>query len=180
MNPVVIVICVVLLIIVGWIILTINGIRRMQVKISEAEADIDVALNKRFDVLTKMLDVAKSYLGEEKDIILKSIQMRAAMSLEQKGATGAAMENAQKQLLAVGESYPQLGSTNQFKQLQIAIMDTEEHLQAARRVYNSNISRYNQMCVSFPNSVVAALIGASRREFFKIDDSKRQDVDMKF
>ncbi|MBR5658967.1 MAG: LemA family protein [Lachnospiraceae bacterium] len=180
MNPVVIVICVVLLIIVGWIILTINGIRRMQVKISEAEADIDVALNKRFDVLTKMLDVAKSYLGEERDIILKSIQMRAAMSLEQKGATGAAMENAQKQLLAVGESYPQLGSTNQFKQLQIAIMDTEEHLQAARRVYNSNISRYNQMCVSFPNSVVAALIGASRREFFKIDDSKRQDVDMKF
>lgn len=180
MNPVVIVICVMLLVIVGWIILTINGIRRMQVKISEAEADIDVALNKRFDVLTKMLDVAKSYLGEERDIILKSIQMRAAMSLEQKGATGAAMENAQKQLLAVGESYPQLGSTNQFKQLQIAIMDTEEHLQAARRVYNSNISRYNQMCVSFPNSVVAALIGASRREFFKIDDSKRQDVDMKF
>ena len=55
MSPVVIVICVVLLIIVGWIILTINGIRRMQVKISEAEADIDVALNKRFDVLTKML-----------------------------------------------------------------------------------------------------------------------------
>lgn len=180
MSPVVIVICVVLLIIVGWIILTINGIRRMQVKISEAEADIDVALNKRFDVLTKMLDVAKSYLGEERDIILKSIQMRAAMTLAQKGATGAAMENAQKQLLAVGESYPQLGSTNQFKQLQIAIMDTEEHLQAARRVYNSNISRYNQMCVSFPNSLVAAIIGASRREFFKIDESKRQDVDMKF
>ncbi|MBR6366003.1 MAG: LemA family protein [Lachnospiraceae bacterium] len=180
MSPVVIVICVVLLIIVGWIILTINGIRRMQVKISEAEADIDVALNKRFDVLTKMLDVAKSYLGEERDIILKSIQMRAAMTLAQKGATGAAMENAQKQLLAVGESYPQPGSTNQFKQLQIAIMDTEEHLQAARRVYNSNISRYNQMCVSFPNSLVAAIIGASRREFFKIDESKRQDVDMKF
>lgn len=180
MSPVVIAICVVLLIIVGWVVLTINSIRRMQVKISEAEADIDVALNKRFDVLTKMLDVAKSYLGEEKDIIMKSIQMRAAMTLAQKGATGAAMENAQKQLLAVGESYPQLGSTNQFKQLQIAIMDTEEHLQAARRVYNSNISRYNQMCVSFPNSLVAAIIGASRREFFKIDESKRQDVDMKF
>ena len=180
MNPVVVIICVVLLFLVGWIIVTINSVRRMQVKISEAEADIDVALNKRFDVLTKMLDVAKSYLGEERDIILKSIQMRAAMSLEQKGATGAAMENAQKQLLAVGESYPQLGSTNQFKQLQIAIMDTEEHLQAARRVYNSNISRYNQMCVSFPNSLVAAIIGASRREFFKIDDSKRQDVDMRF
>ena len=180
MSPVVITIIVIVVLLLGWIVYSINNIRRMQVKINEAEADIDVALNKRFDVLTKMFDVAKGYLGEEKDVILKSIQMRAAMSLAQKGATGAAMENAQKQLLAVGESYPQLGATNQFKQLQIAIMDTEEHLQAARRVYNSNISRYNQLCVSFPNSVVAGLIGASRREFFKIDDSKREDVKMEF
>lgn len=180
MGPVVTTILVIVGIIVIWSVITINSIRRMQVKINEAEADIDVALNKRFDVLTKMLDVAKGYLGEEKDIILKSIQLRAAMSLTQKGATGAAMENAQKQLFAVGESYPQLGATNQFKQLQIAILDTEEHLQAARRVYNSNISHYNQMCVSFPKSVIAGLIGASRREFFKIDDSKREDVKMEF
>lgn len=180
MGPLFITILAIVGIIVIWCVITINSIRRMQVKINEAEADIDVALNKRFDVLTKMLDVAKNYLGEEKDIILKSIQLRAAMSLTQKGATGAAMENAQKQLFAVGESYPQLGSTNQFKQLQIAIMDTEEHLQAARRVYNSNISHYNQMCVSFPKSIVAGLIGASRREFFKIDDSKKQDVKMDF
>jgi len=175
-----IVIGILAVVLILWGIVSVNRIRRLQVKISEAEADIDVALNKRFDVLTKMLDVAKGYLGEEKDVILKSIQLRAAMNLTQKGMTGAAMENAQKQLFAIGESYPQLGSTNQFKQLQIAIMDTEEHLQAARRVYNSNISQYNQLCVSFPTSVAAGIIGAKRLEFFKIDDSKRQDVKMEF
>ena len=62
--------------------------------------------------------------------------------------------------------------------VQVAIADTEEHLQAARRLYNSNVSRYNQQIVSFPSSVVANSKGMTKRDFFNVEEEKKQDVAM--
>ena len=55
------------------------------------------------------------------------------------------------------ENYPQLHANENFRQLQVAIMDTEEHLQGARRAYNSNVSELNRKVVSFPTSIVAGI-----------------------
>ena len=85
-----------------------------------------------------------------------------------------------KQLTIVAEAYPELKSSENFKQLQIAVMDVEEHLQASRRFYNSNVSILNQYVVSFPASIVANKNQIKQREFFEQDEMKRQDVEMKF
>lgn len=173
---------VIALVLIGviWYVSTMNRFRATEVKIEEAESGIDVALTKRYDVLTKMLEVSKNYLAQEKQMILETIRLRSNMTMGERNEVAASMEQARKELIAVGESYPQLGSSEQFKQLQLAIADTEEHLQAARRAYNANVSRYNQLCVMFPSSIVAGMIGAVQKDFFEAEEQKRQDVSMKF
>ncbi len=174
-------VCVVVLVIgVIWYISTMNSFRAAEVKIEEAESGIDVALTKRYDVLTKMLEVAKNYLSQEKQMILETIRLRSNMTMNERNEAVASMEQARREIFAVGENYPQLGASEQFKQLQLAIADTEEHLQAARRAYNANVSHYNRLCVMFPSSLVASQIGATEKPFFEAEEHKRQDVSMKF
>ena len=67
-------------------------------------------------------------------------------------------------------------SSDNYKSLQEAISDVEEHLQAARRMYNANVSILNQAIVTFPSSIVAELKGIAKKEFFEAEDKKRDDV----
>lgn len=169
---------IIVVVILIWFVTTSNHLRRGVVKIQEAESGIDVALTKRYDVLTKMLDVANNYADYEKSTILETIQVRKGMSMEEKAVANEQMSSALGKIYAVAEAYPELKSSENFKQLQLAIMDVEEHLQAARRAYNGNVSAYNQSIVSFPTSLVASMTGMGARTFFRAEEAKRQDVKM--
>lgn len=162
---------------VGYIILS-NRLNRAVVKIDEAESGIDVALQKRHDVLTKALDVVKAYAKHEKEVLFEVVNLRKDMTMKEKSEASAAMDNGFKALNVVAEAYPQLLSSENYKTLQIAISDTEEHLQAARRLYNANVSSYNQMLVSFPTSAIGSSKGMTKREFFETEEEKKQDVVM--
>ena len=176
---VVIVVGIVLVLLFGWWISTMNGLRQTQVKIQEASSGIDVALTKRYDVLTKMVDVAKSYATFEKQTILEAIKLRRGMSISEKNQAVEQMGEVQRELNFLAENYPQLHANENFRQLQVAIMDVEEHLQGARRAYNANVSALNQKIVSFPASIVAGAMGIQREAFFEAETTKRNDVNVK-
>ena len=78
------VILLVIIIFVIYIVVVSNNLNRMQVKIKEADSGIDVALTKRYDVLTKMVEVAKGYAKHEEETIFEVIKLRQGMSLEDK------------------------------------------------------------------------------------------------
>jgi LemA protein len=90
------------------------------------------------------------------------------------------MDDMFRQLNILVENYPDLKASENFKQLQHAILDVEEHLQAARRLYNGNVTIFNNLLVSFPSSVVANSMGKMKKEFFEAEASKRADVKMEF
>ena len=173
-----VIIGVIVFVLLIWYISTLNGLRQTKVKIREAVSGIDVALTKRYDVLTKMVDVAKSYATFEKAAILEAIKLRSGMSMTERNKASEAMTQAAKELNFLAENYPQLHSNENFRQLQVAIMDVEEHLQGARRAYNSNVSLLNRKIVSFPTSIVAGMAGITQEEFFQAEDSKRADVNV--
>ncbi|MCL1828285.1 MAG: LemA family protein [Oscillospiraceae bacterium] len=83
-------------------------------------------------------------------------------------------------LFAVAEAYPELRSADVFRELQSGIRDAEEHLQAARRLYNTNVTAFNSAIAVFPASVVAKSKHFGKREFFVAEENKREDVAMKF
>lgn len=167
-------------IIVIWYISTYNGIKRLEIKVQEGLSGIDVALTKRYDTLTKLLDVVKGYQKHEKEILLEVIKLRSGMSMAERKAANDQMEQASNQIKLLAEAYPELKSSNNFVQLQNSVADVEEHLQAARRLYNANVTAYNQKIVAFPNSIVAGNMGATAKEFFEAEESKRSDVKMSF
>ena len=179
------VIVLVFIIIVAWYISTMNWFRRTKVKVDEANSGIDVALAKRYDLLTKALAAVKGYAKHEAETLSKVIGMRTGsikeLSLDEKSKLNAELSQVQRGINVVVEQYPQLKADTQFTLLQNQTADCEEQLQAARRVYNSNVSIFNQKRVTFPSSIVANRIGfTSDLEFFKADEEKRQDVKFDF
>lgn len=170
---------VVIIVIIGWIIITSNSIERAKIKIDEAASGIDTALTKRYDVLTKMIEVVKGYAKHEKETLFKTIELRSGMSISEMNAANKEMDNQFGKINVLAESYPELKSSENYNTLQLAIVDVEEHLQAARRLYNSNISSYNQMIKVFPNNIIANNKGCKEMEFFVAEDEKKADVKIK-
>jgi len=183
--PLIIIAIVVILIIslVGWWISTSNKIKKMQVKIDEAESGIDVALTKRFDLLTKAVATVKGYAKHEQETLVQVIGMRNPgrnASLAEKQEFAKVTTEAIKSLNIVAEQYPNLKADAQFVSLQRNIADVEEQLQAARRLYNSNVSTYNQTIIVFPASIVANALKCTKRDFFEAEEAKRADVKIEF
>jgi LemA protein len=180
--PYVILVIVFLLILlaVRWIIVTRNEFVRLKVKIEEAESGIDIALTKRYDVLTKLFQVTKGYAEHEKSILTETAALRAGASLKEKEEYNRELTEAFRRISVVAENYPQLTADRTFKELQMSISDVEEHLQASRRAYNGNVSMYNQKIASFPSNIIADSMNLSPAEFFQADEEKRSDVNMQF
>ena len=182
-HIVLIVIAALVLIIIGWWISTSNRLKVMGVKIDEALSGIDVALTKRYDLLTKVVATVKGYAKHEEETLTKIIAMRnpgSAASLMEKQQFAEATSQALNSLNVVVEQYPNLKADVQFNSLQNSISDVEEQLQAARRLYNANVSAFNQAIIVFPASIVANSAHLTKREFFEVEEVKRQDVKIEF
>lgn len=175
-----VVIAVILVALVIWYIAVANSIKIAGLKVEEAESGIDVALTKRYDVLTKMLDTVKGYQQYEKTVLTEIVKLRSGMTMAEKNNANRAMDALSKDINILAENYPELRSNTNFIELQKAIVDVEEHLQAARRLYNANVNAYNRKIVVFPNSIVANNMHAVQKVFFEAEEMKRQDVKMNF
>lgn len=174
------IVAILILIPVFWWITTSNGFKRKSIKIQEALSGIEVALTKRYDLLTKLLDVAKGYATHEKDLFTQVVELRRGMSVGEINEKNAQLDALGSRIFAVAENYPQLRSSEVFCQLQVGVRDAEEHLQAARRLYNSNVTAFNTAVDVFPSSMVAKSQGLSKQEFFVAEEAKRSDVKMSF
>lgn len=173
-----------ILVIVFWYIGIMNKLRQLELKVHEAESGIDVALTKRYDLLTKLLDTTKGYAKHEAETLEKIVKWRGGMpdnaSLEDKEEFTKQMNDVSTGINVVVEQYPDLKANTVFKELQAAVTNTEEHLQAARRLYNANVTHINHVIVTFPQSIVANAIHMETKSYFEAEEKKRQDVSMKF
>ncbi|MBR3538356.1 MAG: LemA family protein [Eubacterium sp.] len=170
---------IILIFVITWISLS-NSIKVAALKVDEALSGIDVALTKRYDTLTKMLDVVRGYREHELATLTQITAMRSGMSMSERNMVNGQMDQLSGQIRILAENYPELRSNTNFLELQRTIADVEEHLQASRRLYNANVTAYNTKLVTFPSSMVASSIGAVQREFFVADEIRRQDVRMTF
>ena len=171
-----VVVLIIVALIAVWFIATSNKFNQTKVKIDESLSDIDVALQKRSDVLTKMIDVCKAYAKHEKETIFETINLRKGMSVGEIAEASKAMDENLSRINVLAEAYPELKSSENFKELQKGIADVEEHLQAARRAYNSNVSAFNQMLVTFPASIIANAKKLTKEPFFEAEAGKKEDV----
>ena len=81
MNLLIIMIIIIAIIIFIWYISNYNKIKRANIKVSESVSGIDVALTKRYDVLTKMVEVVKGYSKHENETLLNVVELRKDMDI---------------------------------------------------------------------------------------------------
>ena len=102
------------------------------------------------------------------------------MSLDEKIEANKSMDESFNKINITKENYPNLKADKNFQMLEKAVIDVEEHLQAARRLYNSNVSLYNQLLVVFPTNILAKFFKMSKRDFFEAENiDKDYNVEMK-
>ncbi len=186
---VIVVVVLLIVIVVGviaWYISTSNTFKVMKVKVEEASSGIDVALTKRYDLLTKSLAATKGYAKHEAETLEKVVNLRSGskienLSMKDKNILTSQIEEANRGLNILVEQYPNLKADATFVELQRQTADCEEQLQAARRIYNSNVSTFNQKRNVFPSSFVAKRIGFTEDlDFFEAEETKKQDVKFDF
>ncbi len=173
-----IIILIIIAVAVVWAVTTTNGFKRKEIKIEEALSGIEVALTKRYDMLTKLLDTTKGFMKHESELMENVIRLRRGMSVGEMGEADRQMGEMTGRILAVAENYPELRSSDVFVELQNGVRDAEEHLQAARRLYNANVSNFNISIAMFPAKLLAK--GYHAKEFYEAEDEKRSDVKMNF
>ncbi|MDD3129861.1 MAG: LemA family protein [Candidatus Izemoplasmatales bacterium] len=172
------------LILVFWYIGVMNRLRQLELKVDEAESGIDVALTKRFDMLTKMLQTTKGYAKHEAETLENVVKWRNGIpkeaSLKDKEEFFNQLNQVAQGINVVVEKYPDLKANTVFMELQSAVANTEEHLQAARRLYNANVTSINTIIVTFPQSIVANIMKMDKKPYFEAEEQKRQDVTFDF
>jgi LemA protein len=183
----VVIIIIVALVLIGgltWILVR-NSMIGSRNRVDEAWSGIDVQLKRRHDLVPNLVETVKGYATHEQAVFTKTTEARAeAMKAGTVAATQQAeakLSGALADLRAVAENYPDLRATENFQQLQRNLNEIEDEIQAARRIYNSNVQAYTTKIQIFPNSIVANSGGFTAREFFEIDDgAEREPVQVKF
>jgi LemA protein len=162
------------------IIYIYNSLVRAKFRVDEAWSDITVQLKRRYDLIPNLVETVKGYAKHERRVFEEVTKARAeALQAHTVGEAAQAdnmFQAALKSLFAVAEAYPQLRASENFKELQAEITDTEDKIQAARRFYNGAVRDLNIRIQSFPNNIFANLLGFKMREFFDVEENQRATV----
>lgn len=177
----------ILIIILGvvalWAIGTYNSFVRLRTHTTEAWADIDVQLKRRYDLIPNLIETVKGYASHEQGVFTQVTEARTKAM----GATTVAEHNqadnmltgALKSLFAVSENYPDLKANQNFLELQRELSDTENKIQAARRFYNGNVKALNIRVETIPSNIIAKLAKIEKAEFFQLEEGSEEKENVK-
>jgi LemA protein len=160
----------------GWAVVMFNRLVRDRNQVRAAWSDIDVQLTRRHDLVPRLVDAVRAYADYERATLTAVTELRAraeaAGRLRDKARLEDEMQAGLHRLIALAESYPELKADGNFLQLQRDLVETEDHLQYARRFYNGAVRVYNTRIETFPDMLVAKPFAFSPAEFFAVDDAE--------
>lgn len=175
------------LLLVVIVALMYNSLVKLNVRTDEAWSDILVQLKRRADLIPNLVNTVKGYAKHEKSIFEDVTNARAAtMSAstpDQAAKAEGDFQKTMKSLFAVAENYPNLKASDNFKELQDELSDTEDKIQASRRFYNSMVRDFNSRRKTFPTNLLANSLGfKSDKQFFMVEDEDdiKEPVEVKF
>ena len=176
-------IVVVLLII--WIIAIYNGLVSSRLKVDNAWSQIDVQLQRRFDLIPNFVETVKGYASHESETFEKIAQLRTswanAGTVSEKAELDNQLSGALKTIMAVSENYPDLKANQNFSELQQELQNTENKISFSRQFYNDSVTMYNTKLEVFPSNIIASMFGFKPEEFFKVESEEaRKNVKVDF
>jgi LemA protein len=166
---------------VAWFISYYNRIRVLANRIEEAWAQIDVQLQKRFDLVPNLVETVKGYASHEREIFEGIAEARAGMvsgSREERMQASNALSGVLGRLFAVAEAYPDLKASENFRLLQEQLEGIENKIAYARQFYNSSVLSFNNLITTIPGVWFAG--GRAKHEFLEAPEAAREAPKVEF
>lgn len=186
-----IIVLVVIVMLIGFLgISPYNSLVKLRNTIQEAWRQVDVELNRRYDLIPNLVETVKGYATHEHNTLSDIISMRnQARQLDngqgeptqERAAIESRLSGAVGNLLVTAEAYPELKADAGFRQLSQQLSDTEDRIANSRRYYNAVVGDYNTKVESFPSNLVANMFHFEKAAYFQLDDpSMRQNPNVDF
>ena len=174
-----------------WGVSIYNRLVNLRNAFKNAFAQIDVQLQRRFDLIPNLVEIAKGYMSHERDTLEAVVAARSAAQSGLAAAKAnpgdpdamARLAAAQEQLntglgrlLAVAEAYPDLKANQNMMQFQEELTSTENRVSFARQAFNDAVMSYNNARENFPNVVLAGFFDFKPAEFLEIEAPEKREV----
>jgi LemA protein len=169
-----------IVLIVIFLIFTYNGLVLLRNMVDEAWNQISVQLKRRHDLIPNLVNAVKGYMDFEQETLTRVIEARnQAISAQQAGPQNAAeagqaenfLTGALRQLFALVENYPDLKANQNVMQLQEELTTTENQIGFSRQHFNGTVREFNTSIQTFPNVLIAGVLGFRERDYFQIAES---------
>lgn len=180
-----IIIIAVIVLVVAFIVLTYNGLVSSRLRVKNAWSQIDVQLQRRFDLIPNLVDCVKGYMEHEKDVLSKVTELRTswgnATSISEKADIDNQLSNTLKTIMAVSENYPDLKANQNFSELQEELRATENKISFSRQFYNDSVTTYNTKLEIFPSNIIASMSKFKPETLFEIENQEaKKNVKISF
>lgn len=161
-----------------------NSLVTAKTRIEESWSQIDVQLKRRANLIPNLVNTVKGYMAHEQKIFEDLTKARQAIQ----SASGAREASEADQMLkgvlgrlfAIAEDNPELKASENFRELQEELSDTEDKVAYARQFYNTNVMEYNIKIKSFPNVLLVGMFGFKPEEFFEAEETERESPKVEF
>ena len=176
---------IVIVVLVVLIIALYNGLVVARQKVRNAWSQIDVQLQRRFDLIPNLVESVKGYMTHEKEVLSKVTELRTswanASSVGEKANLNNELSGALKTIMAVSENYPDLKANQNFSELQEELRATENKISFSRQFYNDSVTAYNTKLEVVPTNIIASMFNFKPEELFKAEsDEARKNVKVDF
>ena len=179
------IVLVVVILIIVWVIGMYNGLVTARQKVENAWSQIDVQLQRRFDLIPNFVETVKGYMTHESETFEKIAQLRTSWanssSVGEKANLDGELTSALKTIMAVSENYPDLKANQNFADLSEELRNTENKISFSRQFYNDSVTMYNTKLEVFPSNIIAGMFNFKQKELFSAEsDEARKNVKVDF
>lgn len=176
---------VILVVIIFAIIAMYNGLVQAKMKTENAWSQIEVQLQRRFDLIPNLVEAVKGYMQHESEVLTKVTELRtswaSASTVGEKADLDNQLSGTLKTIMAVTENYPDLKANENFTQLQEELRSTENKISYSRQFYNDSVTMYNTKLQVFPTNIIAGMFNFTSADLFKTtSEEAKQNVKVDF
>ena len=165
-----------------------NTIQTLDERVNQAQGQIQTQLQRRSDLIPNLVETVKGITKQEDTVFISIANARARLggavqtgNVPEMAAANQQLSQGLGRLLAIAENYPQLQSSQNFRQLQEQLEGTENRVAVARQDYNTAVGEYNGYIRRFPYNLTAKVFGlGTPREYFEAEAGAKEAPKVKF
>ena len=179
------IILIIVVLLILFIISVYNSLVTLRQRVKNAFGQMDVQLQRRFDLIPNLVETVKGYMTHESDTLAKVTELRTAWAgaktVDEKAKLDNELSNTLKTIMAVAEAYPDLKANQNFESLQNELTETEDKISYSRQFYNDTVTRYSTKLELFPSNIIAGMFHFTAESLFEVDSAEaRKNVKVDF